>query len=49
VNLTKGKYVLFIGASQPNAVIEVHSCFITYNVYAMGPSPLEQFFNRVFR
>ena len=48
VNLTKGKYVLFIGTSQPNAVIEVHSCFITYNVYAMGPSPLEQFFNRVF-
>jgi len=48
VNLTKGKYVLFIGASQPNAVIEVHSCFITYNVYTTGPSPLEQFLNRVF-
>jgi len=48
VNLTKGKYVLFIGASQPNAVIEVHSCFITYNVYTTEPSPLEQFLNRVF-
>ena len=48
VNLTKGKYVLFIGASQPNAVIEVHSCFITYNVYTTGPSPLEQFLNKVF-
>ena len=48
VNLTKGKYVLFIGASQPNAVIEVCSCFITYNVYTTGPSPLEQFLNRVF-
>ncbi len=48
VNLTKGKYVLFIGASQPNATIEVHSCFITYNVYTMGPSPLEQFLNKVF-
>jgi hypothetical protein len=48
VNLTKGKYVLFIGASQPNAVIEVRSCFITYNIYTTGPSPLEQFFNRVF-
>ena len=48
VNLTKGKYVLFIGASQPNAVIEVHSCFATYNVYTMEPSPLEQFLNKVF-
>jgi len=48
VNLTKGKYVLFIGASQPNATIEVRSCFITYNVYTMGPSPLEQFLNKVF-
>jgi len=48
VNLTKGKYVLFIGASQPNATIEVHSCFITYNVYTTGQSLLEQFLNRIF-
>jgi len=47
VNLTRGKYVLFIGASQPNAIIEVHSCFITYNIYTTGPSPLEQFLNRI--
>jgi len=48
VNLTEGKYVLFIGASQPNATIEVRSCFITYNVYMTEPSPLEQFLNRIF-
>jgi len=47
VNLTKGKYILFIGASQPNAVIEMHSCFIAYNVYTTGPSLLEQFLNRI--
>jgi len=48
VNLTEGEYALFIDVSQPNATIEVHSCFITYNVYATRPSPLEQFLNRIF-
>jgi len=48
VNLTKGRYVLLIGASQLNTTIEVHSCFIIYNVYTTGPSPLEQFLNRIF-
>jgi len=48
VNLTKGEYALFLSVGQPNATIEVHSCFITYNIYTMGPSPLEQFLNKVF-